>query len=299
MGNDNSFRSGFWSEGRLAYYLKGKIKGKYLITSSIDTDREKKELFRKLDPDKYYPVYGDASTVNYDATDTQGMLYVSIKWDRNKAMWGNYHTEITDTELARFNRTLYGGKLYYETVSTSKAGEPVTKLLIFYSQAKQKAAHNEFPGTGGSLYYLKHRPVIKGSDKVAVEIRDKNTGLVIAKVEQAEGDDYEIDYTNGRIMFYEPVSQTAQSNSIISTAILDGNPLYVVVDYEYEVTDLTYDDSSYGGRVEQSLIGLINGERTTVNEYRGWIKDIRLGGTYIKDSNNTGYELKGIDLIII
>ncbi|NOZ68903.1 MAG: hypothetical protein GXP46_06600 [Deferribacteres bacterium] len=170
--------------------------------------------------------------------------------------------------------------------------------MIFYSQAERKAAHNEFRGTGGSLYYLKHRPVIEDSDKVAVEIRDKNTGLVTARIEQSEGDDYEIDYTNGRIIFYEPVPQTAQSNSIISTGLPDGNPVYVVVDYEYEVTDPAYGDSSYGGRAEQSLSGFMSGGRTTANEYTGWIRDIRIGGTYIKDPENTGYELKGIDLSV-
>ena len=44
--HDDKFQNGFWSEGKLAYYLRGKIKGKYFITSSLDTDREKKELFR-------------------------------------------------------------------------------------------------------------------------------------------------------------------------------------------------------------------------------------------------------------
>ena len=48
--HEDSFREGFWSDGKLAYYLKGKIKGKYLITASLDTDREKKVLFRNLDP---------------------------------------------------------------------------------------------------------------------------------------------------------------------------------------------------------------------------------------------------------
>ncbi|MDO9027621.1 MAG: hypothetical protein Q7U68_02010, partial [Candidatus Roizmanbacteria bacterium] len=71
---DDKFKEGFYKEGKLAYYLKGKIKGKYLITSSLDTDRERKELFKVIDPKKYYPVYGDASSINYDATDTQGLL---------------------------------------------------------------------------------------------------------------------------------------------------------------------------------------------------------------------------------
>ena len=336
VGNDKRFQDGFWSEGRIAYYLKGKIKGKYLVTSSFDTDRENKELFRDLDPDKYYPVYGDGSTVNYEASDTQGMLYLAVEWDKSKVMWGNYNTGLTDTELASFNRTLYGAKLHIETVSTTPSGKPLTKIIVFQAQAKQKAAHNEFIGTGGSLYYLKHRPVIEGSEKVAIHVRDKNTGLVIAEVQQVEGEDYEIDYSNGRIMFFRPVSQIAAADSIISSSLVDGDPLYVVVDYEYEVNENEFSDWSYGGRVEQSITGLIdklngwilkdgaqsdrppavgiNPQRRSdsglqnidnahpaantapiLSEYK-YIKDIRLGGTFVKESKDTGnYELKGID----
>jgi len=54
--HDDKFDEGIWTEGKVAYYLKGKIKGKYLITSSFDSNRENKDLFKNLDPDKYYPV---------------------------------------------------------------------------------------------------------------------------------------------------------------------------------------------------------------------------------------------------
>lgn len=296
-GNDDTYKKGFWSEGKLAYYLKGKIKGKYIITSSLDTDREKKELFRNLDPDKYYPVYGDASTVNYDATDTQGMLYLAVEWDKSKAMWGNYETGITDTELAHYNRTLYGGKLHYETVSVTEAGKPQTKLIIFQAQAQQKAAHNEFLGTGGSLYYLKHKPIVEGSDKISIEVRDKVTNLVTGELGQIKGEDYEIDYSDGRILFYRPVTQIAESYSIISSALLDGDSLYVVADYEYEVNEAEFSEWSYGGRVEQSLMPLISiFQPEQIGTNSKFLKDIRLGGTYIRDDKDTGLsKLEGID----
>ncbi|MDH3326099.1 MAG: hypothetical protein OEM38_05200, partial [Gammaproteobacteria bacterium] len=63
-----------YTEGRLAYYLKGTIKGKYLITSALDTGRqdyrslfkdldssETDRLLTNIDPEKAYPVYGDDS----------------------------------------------------------------------------------------------------------------------------------------------------------------------------------------------------------------------------------------------
>ena len=56
---DKTQEPGFYKEGKGAYYLKGQILGKYLITSSFDSDRAQKALFRQLDPNTYYPVYGD------------------------------------------------------------------------------------------------------------------------------------------------------------------------------------------------------------------------------------------------
>lgn len=275
------FKEGFWSEGKLAYYLKGKVLGKYMITSSLDTKRGQKELFKNLDPDKYYPVYGDTSTIDYKATDTQGVLYLLIEWDKSSILWGNYQTGFTDTDLAGFNRTLYGGKLEYETVSSTRFGEPVTKLILFKARAQAKAAHVEFTGTGGSLFYFKHKDVVEGSEKVAIEVRDKTTGLVLSTLSQAEGFDYEIDYDNGRLIFWEPVSYVIESDSIISSHILDGNPVYVTIDYEYETLD-KYDRGIYGARAKQSL-----------TDY------LEVGGTYVKEEQvGANYELKGADTTI-
>ena len=283
VGADERFREGFWKEGRVAYYLKGRVKGKYLITSSFDTERGKteggkKELFRNLDPDKYYPVYGDDSSVNYSATDTMGMLYLLIEWDNSSILWGNYNTEFTDTELAQYSRTFFGGKVHLQTLSSTKFGEPHSKLVVFKAMARQKAAHNEFRGTGGSLFYLKHKEVIEGSDKVRIELRDKITGLVLAVEDMKEGSDYEIDYSNGRIVFWRPVSQIAESNLIISTHLLNGNPVYVIVDYEYEVKDIL-NEGTVGARVQQSITDYVS-----------------LGGTYIdEEQDGQSYELKAAD----
>jgi len=279
--HDDKFKKGFWCEGKLAYYLKGKIKGKYLITSSLDTERDKKELFRNLDPDKYYPVYGDASSIDYKATDTQGMLYLLIEWDKSSILWGNYETGFNDTEFASFSRTLYGGKIHLESVSTTPYGEPHTKLIIFKARAQQKAGHNEFTGAGGSLFYLKHKDIIEGSEKVKIEVRDKITGLVLTTKELEEGVDYEIDYSNGRLIFWQPISSMVESDSVISTHLLDGNPLYLVVDYEYETKD-KYDEGTVGLRVQQSL-----------TDY------LRVGGTYVKEEQlDKNYTLLGTDAII-
>ncbi len=276
--HDDKYQEGFWSEGKLAYYLKGKILGKFLITSSLDTDRKQKELFRNLDPDKYYPIYGDTSTIDYQATQTQGALYLLVEWDKSSFTWGNYVIDFTDTDIASFKRSLYGAKLDYESVSKTKFGQPLTHLIAFKARAQQQAAHVEFLGTGGSLFYLKHKRVIEGSEKITIEVRDKISGLVLAAMEQDEGFDYEIDYDNGRIIFWQPISHITESDTIISNYLLNGNPVYVTVDYEYETKD-KYDRGIYGGRVEQAL-----------GDY------LSVGGTYVKEEQvDNNYQLAGTD----
>ena len=79
VGRDDSFDQGFYQDGRLAYYLKGKVKGKFLVTSRYDTDDPRRELFTNLDPDAYYPVYGDQSQINWDATDSQERFYILLE----------------------------------------------------------------------------------------------------------------------------------------------------------------------------------------------------------------------------
>ncbi|WP_299880816.1 hypothetical protein [uncultured Cocleimonas sp.] len=281
-------------DGRLAFYLKGKIKGKYLVTAQMDTgtapiedlfdDIHKKDprsLFRRLDPDKYYPVYGDDSTL-IDDTDSQGKLYVRVDWDKSRAIWGNYNTSITGTELSSFNRSLYGAKLAYKSTQITKEGDHKKALTVFASEAQSAFRHNQFLGTGGSLYYLKDTDIVDGSEKVWIEIRQKGSDRAISKIEMEEGRDYEIDDFQGRIILHRPLLQiAAQSNpSLIKDTPLDGDQVYLMVDYEYVPDDFATDKASYGA----------NGKI--------WLTDtFAVGGTYAHENRDLDdYDLKGIDL---
>jgi hypothetical protein len=201
---DATYRRGFYMDGKLAYYLKGKILGKYVVTSSFDTDRQTKAALRTFKDTDYYPVYGDASTVNYDATDTEGPLYLAVDWDKSQAIWGNYAVAFNNVEFANYTRSLYGGKLDYKTVATTDYGDPKTNVVVFHAEIRQRSAHNEFLGTGGSLYYFKHQGIVRDTDKVKLEVRDAVTGLVKSTTEMKSGVDYDIDYTNGRALVLAP-----------------------------------------------------------------------------------------------
>jgi len=296
LAADDRDDDSFLSEGRLAFYLKGKLRGKYLVTAQADTqDRELKylfrdftqadaqDVFRRLDPDLYYPVYGDDSTT-YRDVDTQGRLYLRVDWDQSQAVWGNYATGITGTEYGQYVRSLYGGALNWRSLEATPLGEARSQIKVFGSEAQSAPGHSEFLGTGGSLYYLRHTDVLPGSEQVVLEVRDRTTGRTETRATLQEGVDYEIDNLQGRLILTRPLAQLTRENvrSITRDMPLDGYDQLLLVDYEYVPLGFSSDDVTYGARGRQ------------------WIGDhVAIGGTWI-DENRSGenYSLKGADLTL-
>ena len=85
---------------------------------AAETDR----LLTNLDPDKLYPVYGDSSTLVYDAQ-SQGKLYLALDSDELHLLIGNYSLDLHGSELASYRRTLFGGHMIYRSKDTSKFGQ--------------------------------------------------------------------------------------------------------------------------------------------------------------------------------
>lgn len=279
-----------FKEGRLAYYLKGRILGKYLITSAFDSGKDSRDtllgtvdrtatgrLLTHLDPDKLYPVYGDASTLVYDA-ESRGKFYLAVDGDALHAVVGNFPLSLSDTELASYQRTLYGGRVAYQSVSRTRYGQPDTAVVVFGAELKQTHVRDELRGTGGSLYYLSHRDIIEGSEEITLLVRDRITGLVLSRQRQTRDYDYTIKYPEGRVLFQRPVSSVVDGGPIFSGDILPGNPVYVEAGYETVLDD--FEKTAEGGRVRQQI-----GDHVAV------------GGTYIKDELQAGrYELEGGDV---
>jgi hypothetical protein len=296
LESDEHYDGDIFVDGRVAFYLKGKIKGKYLITAQMDTQeseikdmfkniqkKDPKSIFRHLDPDRYYYVYGDDST-SYKDTNSQGKMYIKVQWDKSKALWGNYNTGITGNEFANVNRSLYGAKLKYSSMNITKYGDNKSDLIVFGSEAQSASSHNEFEGTGGSLYYLKHTDILQGSEKVWVEILETNSQRVAQKIELRRGRDYEIDELQGRIILTRPLSPYASMSgpSIIKLQPLDGDRVLLKVDYEYVPNNFEPNRGTYGVRGKQ------------------WLSDfIGVGATYAHEGRDgNDYEIKGVDVTL-
>lgn len=283
-------------DGRLAFYLKGKIRGKYLLTAQMDTGTEdvselfddfhRKDphsVFRRLDPDQYYLVYGDDSTL-YDDTDSQGKIYLRMEWDKSSVLWGNFNTAFSGSDLAPFNRSLYGAQLLHQSLASTASGDSKTDVSAFVSEAQTAFRHNEFLGTGGSLYYLSDQDIVRGSEKVWVEVRRSGTERVVEKIPLVAGRDYDIDDFQGRLILTRPLLNiSAQSGpSIIRDEPIDGDNTYLVVDYEYIPENFDAGKATTGVRAKQ------------------WLSDhVAIGGTWAHESRAVDdYDIKGVDLTL-
>ena len=283
------------TDARLAFYVKSKVDAKYLITAQADTqERELKHLFsgftdsypqdvfRRLDPDQYYPTYGDDSTTMRDV-DTQGRMYLRVDWDKNQALWGNYATGLTGTELSQYQRSLYGAGLSWRSNDTTRLGDARSQLRLFGSEANTAHGHSEFLGTGGSLYYLRHTDILPGSDLVTLEVRDRTTGHTLSSQPLVRGADYEVDAFQGRIITRRPLAQIASEsrNSITRDGPLEGYEQRLLVDYEYAPTGL--DSNLTAGARGKHWFG----------------EHLAVGGTFVDEQREgDDYRLEGVDVTL-
>lgn len=204
--------------GRAAFFLKGKIKGDYLLTMAYDSDKETNErLFRDIQPDQFYPVYGDSSIRGFDAQSTS-RFYVRVDKNRSWLLYGDFTTQSPAEvrTLGAYNRSLTGVRGHYEN--------PFISANAFASRDNSAQVVDELPAQGVSgPYYLTRSGLVVNSEQVEIITRDRNQpSLVIKTVPMARFTDYELEELTGRLIFKEPISSRDS----------DLNPNYIRVTYE-------------------------------------------------------------------
>src|SRR5947209_15146352 len=231
-------------DGRLAFYLNGNVHQNWRLTASADTRegpvknlfsnflaKSPDSLFRRIDPDRYYPTFGDDGVVQ-EMAPTLGKFYVKASHGENYGMWGNFKVGYLDNELAHVDRGLYGANAHYASEPTTSFGERRLTVDGFAAQPGTMASYEEFRGTGGSLYFLHHQDILTGSERVRIEIHDKASNIVTGVVNLQPNVDYDIDYLQGRLLLSQPLSSTANDNLLVRTSGLSGDEAFLVVRYE-------------------------------------------------------------------
>src|SRR5690242_2864326 len=174
-------------DGRLAFYVNGNVHENWRLTASADTRegpvkdlfsnflaKSPDSLFRRIDPDYYYPSFGDDGVVQ-EMAPTLGKFYVKASNGENYGMWGNFKVGYLDNELAHVDRGLYGANAHYAAEPTTNFGERRLTVDGFAAQPGTLASYEQFLGTGGSLYFLHHQDILTGSEerRVGKECRSR------------------------------------------------------------------------------------------------------------------------------
>jgi hypothetical protein len=248
------FDDDLYSRGRAAFYVKGKIRGRYILTAAADTgekrlksmfkgldEKDPRQFLKRIDPDDYYPVYGDDSQSVEDAP-TSGKFYIKLQRGPSHVMWGNFKSNITGPYFLRSERALYGAQGVYRSNTPSPDGGAATSLDAHAALPGTIPQRDEFRGTGGSAYFMKHQDVTPGSETLTIEKRNSITGWVVSRATLKYGTDYEFDYVQGVAILRTPL----QSSS-------GGTDNYLIAQYEFTPAAGDVDGYVLGGRAQQWL----------------------------------------------
>ncbi len=254
------------SDGRVAFFAKGMIRGDWLLTLAVDTAKRRgqtdTEIFADyIDPNAYYTLYGDR-TFQYSDAQSQYPVYVKLEKETAQLLFGDFDTDLNDSVLARYSRRLSGFKSVFLGRFFSFSG--------FAAETTQGFVKDELAADGTSgPYRLSRKGLVRNAEVVRVETRDRlRPDRVLASRAYNRWIDYEIDYTTGEIIFRHPVA----------AADLGFNPNVIVVDYESRANDVR--KVTAGGRASV---------HTEDRRYEA-------GVTYLKDDTADATELAGVDL---
>ncbi len=215
--NGNTRKS---AAGRVALFVKGTVKGEYLLTAAYDSDKiVQQKLFRDIDPNAYYPIFGDASVKNFDAQ-SKSRLYVRIDKDKSYLLYGDYTTAATDeaNKLGSYSRSLTGGKAHYENETV--------KVNLWAAKDTLRAFVDEQPGRGISGPYAVGQPnAVANSEKVELLVRDRNQPSIILKREElVRFVDYDFEPFSGKMLFRKAIPSVDEV----------GNPVSIRTTYEVD-----------------------------------------------------------------
>lgn len=249
---------------RAALFLKGKVLGSTLLTLAYDSDKPSDTaLFRDVQPNQFYPVYGDSSARGFDAQST-GKLYVMVQNGTNYALLGDYSTQSDNParQLTQYSRALNGVK--------GRLQEGIYTVEAFASRTSTTQLVEEFRANGTSGPFRLNVNGVVNSQQVNILTRDRNQPSVIVKdVPLAAFTDYELEPYSGQLLLKSPVPSVDA----------DLNPVFIRVSYAVD-----------SGGPKHSVAGVDGKVQLTPN--------LAVGATLIRDADPVNAQsLAGINMV--
>ncbi len=207
-----------YHDKHISLFAKGKVGADALLTIAYDSGkRNDLGILEELDAKSEYTVYADESMQQNEAPSSK-KLYIKIEKKSFYALFGDFDTGLDGHELSRYSRRVNGIK------SEFKAQKFEYKAFASQSQTRYLRDEIRADGTSG-LYHLKSHPIMIGSEKVTIEVRDRYRDEVIVSRKVLNPLlDYNIDYEAGTLYFKAPILSRDEA----------GNPRYIVVESESE-----------------------------------------------------------------
>ncbi len=216
---------------RASFFLKGTVRGDVLLTAGYDSDKEtRSRLLRDVNPDEFYPVYGDASLRSFDGR-SGSKLYVRIDKNKDYVLFGDFVTgdgftqaigqgavaSLKKRSLGNYNRTATGVRAHHER-------DRITANLFAFNDNLRQVVE-EFASQGSGPYGLRNNGVLEGSEKLEVVVRDRTQpARIIAVKPLTRLVDYSFEPFSGRIVLF----------SFLSSVDENLNPVSLRASYEVE-----------------------------------------------------------------
>ena len=241
-GNVNAFAGDaddVVTDGRVAFFAKGMIKGNWLMTLAVDTDKSRGNrdaaFEGEIDPNAYYTLYGDQTFQEFEGV-SRYPLFVKLEKRQAYALFGDFDTNVTEGRLTSYNRKLTGLKAEY-------LGENL-QVLGFAAETNQGFVKDEIAAEGLSgPYRLTNDRILPQSEEITVETRDRvRPDIVLETKTLVRFLDYTLDYFTGELIFRLPVDATDA----------DFNPNVIIVDYE--TSEDAERNITAGGRVQTQIL---------------------------------------------
>ena len=185
---------------------------------------------------------------------------IEVRGVDNQLAVGELDGAFLDTALTRYDTPFYGveakatlGPLATQSFATLRAGN--------YRVDRLRGTNLSGP------FILSASPVLEGSERVALEVRDRRDEERIVRSDfKQRGRDYTIDYFTGTLLFDEP----------IEAETFDGDPVLVVIEYQFEARNGAQSEYLAGTRVQFAPV-----------------KGVELGSTYLRSSGDDTTSLGG------
>lgn len=222
----------WYTDARLALYAKGRVKGKWLMTMSYDSDKDKDDtrFGGIIDPDAYYTVYADRTQRRFDAASVR-RLYLKLERPQFYALFGDYETGLGEAQLTRYVRSFNGVKAEFKNEHLG--------VTAFAADTPYRHRREEIQGNGlTGPYALAARDILPNSEKIVIETRDRlRSDRIVESRTLVRHIDYDIDYVAGTLRFREPI--LSRSSGL--------DPQFIIADYD--VDGVAQRVMNAGGRV--------------------------------------------------